>query len=397
MANTPLTRPQAAIPFWRDTRYIAILLQIIFVVVVAFVATLLYNNMMVGLRSSNLLPSLSFMETEAGFPISEGLAYSPSDNYGRAFIVGLVNTLRVAFFGIIFASLLGLLVGVSRLSSNWLVRKTAEGYVEIVRNIPLLVQLLFWLALTQTFPRTQESLSLFGLMHLTNRGIFVAWPRPSPAFGLWQGWLIAALLVGAGVFAWRTYQLNRQDRPGIVLPWALLAALVVAAVGFGVTALIGGQAPLFLEVPVLDRFNFQGGATLSTSFAALLFGLTVYTAAFIGEIVRAGILAVSKGQREASKALGLTEFQALRLIILPQALRVIIPPATNQYLNLTKNSSLATAIGYPDLFQVGFTIFNQTGQVVPMMLIIMGCYLTISLTTSLLMNLYNRRIQLVER
>lgn len=397
MATSSLPRPQAAIPIWRDTRYIAILLQIAFVVVVVFVATLLYNNMMAGLRSSNLLPSLSFLDTEAGIPISEGIAYSPSDNYRRAFIVGLVNTLRVAFFGIIFASSLGLVVGVSRLSTNWLVRKSAEAYVEIVRNIPLLVQLLFWLTVTQTFPRTQESLNLFGLMHLTNRGVFVAWPRPSPSFGMWQLWLIGALLVGGAVFAWRTYQLKQQDRPGIVLPWALLAAAGVAAVGFGVTALLGGQAPLLLEIPVLDRFNFRGGATLSTNFAALLFGLTIYTAAFIGEIVRAGILAVSKGQREAAKALGLTEFQSLRLIILPQALRVIIPPTTNQYLNLTKNSSLAVAIGYPDLFAIGFTIFNQTGQVVPMMLIIMGCYLTISLTTSALMNLYNRRIQLVER
>jgi general L-amino acid transport system permease protein len=397
MANASLTQPQQSVPFWRDVRYISILLQIIFVIVVVVAFVYLYGNMMEGLRRANLLPSLAFLNREAGIPIGEGIAYSPSDTYRYAFFVGIVNTLRVAVIGIILATILGLIIGISRLSTNWLLRNITYAIVEVVRNTPVLVQLFFWYALTRTFPAVQEAINVFGLARLTNRGVALAWPRGTETWGSWVPWLVGAVVVGIAVFAWRKWDLARRDRIGFVLPWALLAVLGVALASFFVVTAVAGAAPLRLEIPVQERFNFVGGVSLTSSFFALLVGLVVYTGVFIGEIVRGGILAVSHGQREAARALGLTEGQALRLVVLPQALRIIIPPTTNQYLNLAKNSSLAIAIGYPDLFSIGFTMSNQTGQVVPIVLMVMGSYLTLSLLTSLIMNLYNRRVQLVER
>jgi general L-amino acid transport system permease protein len=397
MAEVPLGRTQQAVPFWRDVKIIAILLQLLFVVVVVAVLAFLYTNMIEGLTRARLLPNLSFLDQAASIAIGEGLPYAPSDTWRYAFIVGVVNTLRVAIVGVILATLLGVVVGISRLSNNWLLRQAAYVYIEIVRNIPLLVQLIFWATVAQNLPTVQNSISLTQLMHLTNRGVFLAWPRGSESFASWLPWLYGALAVGVLVFIWRKQRLARLDRPGAVLPWALGGALAAALVGFVVTWGLQGMAPLYLDVPILERFNFRGGTVLTSQFAALTFGLVIYTAAFISEIVRAGIQAVSKGQREAARALGLSEWQSLRLVVLPQALRIIIPPMTNQYLNLTKNSSLAFAIGYPDLFTIGSTINNQTGQIIPPILMIMGSYLAISLSTSLLMNLYNRRIQLRER
>jgi general L-amino acid transport system permease protein len=397
MASPSLTQPQQSVPFWRDVRYISILLQIIFVIVVVITFVYLYGNMMEGLRRANLLPSLAFLNREAGIPIGEGIPYSPSDSYRYAFIVGIVNTLRVAVIGIILATIVGLIIGISRLSTNWLLRNITYAIVEVVRNIPVLVQLFFWYTLTRTFPAVQEAINVFGLARLTNRGVALAWPRGTETWASWAPWLIGALVVGIGVFAWRKWDLARRDQIGFVLPWALLASLVVAIASYFVVTAFAGAAPVRLDVPVQERFNFVGGVNLTSSFFALLVGLVVYTGVFIGEIVRGGILAVSHGQREAARALGLNEGQTLRLVVLPQALRIIIPPTTNQYLNLAKNSSLAIAIGYPDLFSIGFTMSNQTGQVVPIVLMVMGSYLTLSLLTSLIMNLYNQRVQLVER
>ncbi len=394
---TVIPPPAQPIPFWRDIRIIAIILQIVFLVLVLAALAWLYTNMISGLERSNLLPSLSFLSQEAGFPIAEGLPYQPSDSYGYALIVGVVNTLRVAVTGIILATILGIFIGISRLSSNWLLRNTATVYVEIVRNVPLLLQLLFWFFLTKAFPRVQESISLFNLMYLHNRGVTLAWPAAGTSFASWTAWLWGALVVGLLVYVGRRVQLARQDRPGAAWPWALLAALLTASLGWFVVDLTSGVAPLYLDVPQLQRFNFQGGVTLTASFAALLIGLTVYTATFIGEIVRSGIQAVSKGQREAARALGLSGAQTLRLVIFPQALRIMVPPLTSQYLNLTKNSSLAIAVAYPDLFYVAGTTLNQTGQTVTVILLIMLSYLSVSLLTSLLMNFYNRKIQLVER
>ncbi|NWF79253.1 MAG: ABC transporter permease subunit [Chloroflexi bacterium] len=396
-ATTPPGQP-TSIPFYRDTRVIAILVQVAFALVAIGTFWFLYSTMMDGLRRANLLPSFAFLRQPAGFPISESpIPYDPSRTYGYAFLVGILNTLRVAGVGIVLATLLGITLGIARLSNNWLLRNIATVYVEIVRNVPLLLQLFFWYAMSQAFPRVQEAISVGGLLFLHNRGVTIAWPHANADVGAWVPWLWAGLLAGVGFYIARRIQFVRRDRPGVALPWALLIAGAIALLGFVVTRLVAGQWPVTLEIPELQRFGFSGGITLTTNFAALLFGLVIYTATFIGEIVRSGIQAVNKGQREAARALGLSNAQTLRLVIFPQALRIIIPPLTSQYLNLTKNSSLAVAIGFPDLFAVAGTTLNQTGQAVPVIMMVMASYLSISLLTSLLMNWYNKRMQLVER
>ncbi len=395
--TTPPGQP-ARIPFYRDTRIIAIIVQVVFALVVIGTLWFLYSTMMDGLRRANLLPSFAFLRQPASFPISESpIPYDPSRTYAYAFLVGVLNTLRVASIGIVLATMLGIILGIARLSNNWLLRNIAIVYVEIVRNIPLLLQLFFWYAMSQAFPRVQEAISFGGLLFLHNRGVTIAWPRANDDSGAWAPWLWAGLIAGVGFYIARRIQFARRDRPGVALPWALLIAAATALLGFVVTRVIAGQWPVTLEIPELQRFGFSGGITMTTNFAALLFGLVIYTATFIGEIVRSGIQAVNKGQREAARALGLTNAQTLRLVIFPQALRIIIPPMTSQYLNLTKNSSLAVAIGFPDLFAVAGTTLNQTGQAVPVILMVMASYLSISLLTSLLMNWYNKRMQLVER
>ncbi|MFV9503690.1 MAG: amino acid ABC transporter permease [Oscillochloridaceae bacterium umkhey_bin13] len=393
------TPPQrTTIPFYRDIRIIGVLIQIAFAIFVVVGIWYLYSNMMAGLQRTGLLPTFSFLSSAAGFPIAESvIPYDPSMTYGRAFMVGILNTLRVAVTGIILATILGILIGVCRLSNNWLLRNTAVVYIEIVRNVPLLLQLIFWFFLTKAFPRVQESIEIGGLVFLHNRGITMAWPVATAYFDLWVPWLWFGLIAGVIFYIARRIQFVRRDRPGVALPFALLISGGIALVGFGVARMMGTDWPIELEIPELQRFNFVGGITVTASFAALLTGLVIYTAAFISEIVRSGIQAVNKGQREAARALGLTPSQTLRLVIFPQALRIMIPPTTSQYLNLTKNSSLAIAIAYPDLFYVASTINNQTGQAVPVILIIMASYLSVSLVTSLLMNWYNKRIQLVER
>ncbi|MEF3275940.1 MAG: ABC transporter permease subunit [Chloroflexus sp.] len=396
--SPPVSSGKTAIPFYRDTRIIAIIAQVVFAAVVVALLWFLYSNMINGLRQANLLPTFAFLSVPAGFPIAESvIEYAPSMTYGRAFIVGILNTVRVAGIGIILATLLGLILGIARLSDNWLLRNVALVYVEIVRNVPLLLQLLFWFSLTRLFPRIQESISVGDLIFLHNRGITLAWPQAGNDFEAWMLWVYSGIAIGTIFYVVRRIQFARRDRPGVALPYAFLIAAGVALIGFFVTYAVNGVWPVSLSVPELQRFNFVGGITVTNSFAALLTGLVIYTAVFIGEIVRSGILAVSKGQREAARALGLTPGQTMRLVILPQALRVIIPPLTSQYLNLTKNSSLAIAIAYPDLFYVASTINNQTGQAVPVILMLMASYLSVSLLTSLFMNWYNRRIQLVER
>jgi general L-amino acid transport system permease protein len=394
-ATNPAQR--TTIPFYRDTRIIAILLQIAFAVFVFGAIFLLYTNMMAGLRRSNLLPTFAFLSQPAGFPIAESvIPYDPSMSYGQAFLVGVLNTVRIAITGVVAATILGVIIGICRLSANWLLRNVATAYVELVRNIPLLLQLIFWFFLTKAFPRVQDSVNLGGLLYLNNRGVTLAWPRGSESFSTWTIWLWVGLTAGVIYYVARRIQLARRDLPGVNVPYALLIAGGVALLGFLGVGLTAGW-PVALDVPELQRFNFVGGLTVTASFAALLIGLVIYTAAFISEIVRSGIQSVNKGQREAARALGLTTGQTLRLVIFPQALRIMIPPMTSQYLNLTKNSSLAVAIAYPDLFYVAGTIFNQTGQTVPVVLMLMASYLSVSLLTSLLMNWYNRKIQLVER
>jgi general L-amino acid transport system permease protein len=387
------------VPFYRNVKVLAVLAQVAFAALVGFILWWLYSNMIAGLRRSNIPLDFNFFSLTAGFDIADtSIPYQPTDSYARALQVGLLNTLRVSVIGIVLATILGVLIGIGRLSSNWLLRSIALVYVEIFRNTPLSVQLIFWAqAVILKLPRVRESIGIDGVALVSNRGMTVAWPAAGPGFTAWQPWLWAGLLAGVVVFAVRRTLLRRADRPGAALPQALLASGVTVFFGAIVTGAVTSSPPLIIDQPQFQGFNYTGGATLGAAFVALLLGLTLYTAAFIAEVVRGGIQSVSKGQREAAQSLGLTPAQAMRLIIFPQALRVIIPPLTNQYLNLTKNSSLGILIAFADLFFVANTINNQSGRTVQMIVILMGCYLSLSLLTSLITNLYNRRVRLVER
>lgn len=383
-------------PFWRDERILAVLTQVIVVIVVAGVLYFLYSNLMTALRVRFSNPiSFDFWDQTASFDIKESLiAYSRSSTYGRAFTVGLLNTLLVAILGIVFATIFGILIGVMRLSSNFLVSRIAALYVDLFRNIPLLLLLIFWSqAVFLKLPRVQEAVVLPGPIFLSQRGVAVPWGTPTDAWPLFLYTLLDGLVVAIVVGLILAQISQRTSYKPIISLWVVLTFLAVVVVR-GLLM----PSPLEMSYPELVGFNTRGGRVLSPELMAILTGLVIYTAAFIAEIVRSGIQAVAKGQREAASALGLTSFQTLRLVIFPQALRIIIPPLTSQYLNLTKNSSLAIAVGYPDLFAVaGNTIRNQTGREIEVFLLVMGVYLTLSLVTSLLMNLYNRRIRLVER
>jgi len=390
--------PHRAIPLWRDVRVLRILAQLAFLLLVVAVSAFLYHNLTTALTRRGLSGGFGFLKLEAGFDIGEGIPYKPSDSYGRAFWVGVVNTLTVSAWGIVLATVLGVVVGVARLSSNWLVNRITQVYIEVMRNTPLLVQLFFWyfVGMVQG-PSIQESLKLPGPIYVSNRGVAMGWLFPTASYRPWSWALLGGLLLAVGVYL----LLRRLEIRSGPLSYPFLMAVatlgVIAAVGWLAVWLATGQSPLVKQDPVLQRFNFVGGRILSPEFAALLVGLVTYTGAFIAEVVRGGILAVHKGQQEAARALGLTHLQTLRLVIFPQAMRVIIPPLISQYLNLTKNSSLAVAIGYPDLYSVGGTIYNQTGRPLPVLVLIMGSYLAMSLITSLVMNIYNRRVQFIQR
>jgi general L-amino acid transport system permease protein len=355
----------------------------------------LVGNVLRAAEVRGLSWSYDFLDEAAGFPISESLLpYDASYPFARAFVIGVLNTLKVSLVGVVLATLLGIIAAVSRLSTNWLVSKIATIYIEIIRNIPLLVQLFFWyFGFYQALPPVQESLTLPGPIYLSQRGLYMIWFKPGSTLGTWL------LFVGAGlVLSLILYLIlsNYQIRTGkTTYPVATGLGVLIALPVLG-WFLVGGS-PLFATVPVMGKFNLEGGLRLTTEYAAMLTGLVIYTGAFIAEVVRAGILAVDKGQFEAARAVGLTPLQVLRLVVFPQALRVIIPPLISQYLNLTKNSSLAILIGYADVFFVGRTIINQSGRAVPVFLLIMAIYLTISLITSIIMNIYNRSVRLVER
>lgn len=384
-------------PFWRNERVLAVLTQVAVVAAVLAVLYFLFANMVSALRTQFGVPfSFGFLDSTAGFDIGESLIdYSRQSTYARAFLVGLLNTLMVAALGILFATLLGIAVGVMRLSSNFLVSRIAAVYVDTFRNIPLLVLLIFWAqAVFFKLPRVQEAIILPGPIFMSNRGIAIPWLEPAGSWAIYRWILLAGLVLSIAVALFLRERAKRTGRMPFITLWAALTFAAVAALGWLPLA----EQPLTLSRPELAGLNTRGGKVLSQQFMALLTGLTIYTAAFIAEIVRAGIQSVSKGQREAAYALGLGGFQTLRLIIMPQALRVIVPPLTSQYLNLTKNSSLAIAVGYPDLFAVaGNTILNQTGRAVEVFLLVMAVYLAISLLTSAFMNWYNQRIRLVER
>ena len=382
-------------PFWRDLRFIRVLLQILFLLGVLLLAGILYTNMQRGLNNLNLELNLDFLSNEAGFYISEGVGYDPSDAYHNAFWVGILNTIKVSLIGIIFATVLGLFFGIARLSSNWLIRNIATAYVEIFRNIPLLLQILFWYTavIIGQLPLVSNSISLPGSVFINNRGIYLPALEPTSGLKIWLIFICFGILIGAVLFILRWRKLQRLDRPGFPAKWALPVFIFVAICGWFLTP--GG--PFKLDLPELGRFNYQGGFRFSSEFSALLIGLSVYTGAYIAEIVRSGLQAVAKGQREAAGAVGLNQQQTLRLIVLPQAIPIIVPPLTSQYLNLAKNSSLAVAIGFPDVFSIGNTMMSHTGQSIPVFAMIMVSYLIMSLTTSAAMNWYNEWINRMKK
>jgi general L-amino acid transport system permease protein len=384
-------------PFWRDIRFLKILAQVIFVIVLALVAGYLYANVTANLARQGMTMGYGFIKNPASFGIGESfISYEPSNTYARALLVGLVNTLVISALGIVLTTIVGILAGVARLSSNWLISRFAASYVGVIRNTPLLIQLMFWyFGVILQLPGVRQAIPLPGPIYLTQRGIYMVWVEATPTFSAWRVFLLVAFI--SIIIVWFVLR-SAQKRASVPLsPWWNLAYLLVPALILWVGAILQPEPPLRPYIPELTGLNFRGGIRLTPEFAALLFGLVVYTGAFIAEIVRAGIQAVSRGQVEAARSLGFTNTQALRLIVFPQALRIMIPPVTSQYLNLAKNSSLAIAIGYPDLFSVAGTVFNQTGAALEIIAIMMLSYLSISLFTSLLMNIYNRRIQLVER
>ncbi|MBS7792072.1 ABC transporter permease subunit [Roseococcus sp. SDR] len=378
---------------WADERFRNIVWQVLVVGGVVGIIYWLWSNTTYNLEVRRIATGWDFLWREAGLPIGESLIeYDPSMSYFRALQVGVLNTLKVALIGIVLATILGTLLGIARLSKNWMLNKFAAAYVEIVRDLPLLLQLLFWYALLQGLPGPRQALNPIDGVFLSNRGLKLP-------FFVWESAHSWALLTAvAGVVAtvlYRRWARAAQARDGQARAvWPAALAFIIGA-PIAVWAAMG--APFTPDVPALRGFNFRGGIDVSPEFFALLLGLTLYTAGFIAEIVRAGIQAVNQGQWEAAEALGLPRGRVMSLIVLPQAMRVIIPPMTSQFLNITKNSSLAVAIGYQDIVSIANTTLNQTGQAIEGIAIIMLVYLTISLSISLFMNWYNKRIALVER
>jgi general L-amino acid transport system permease protein len=383
--------------FWRDIRFLQVLAQVVFILFLALAAGFLYANVSANLARQGLTVGYGFITNPASFDIGESyIPYQSSDSYGRAIHVGLVNTLVVSALGILLTTIVGSIAGIARLSSNWLISRLAGAYVGVIRNTPLIIQLMFWyFGIILQLPAVKKAVALPGPVYLTQRGIYLPWYEAMPSFDSWRIYVWLAL--ASIVIIWFIFR-GIQSRSDLPIPlWWYLAYILAPVLILWVGLLFQPEPPLKLNIPELTGLNFRGGLQLTPEFAALLFGLVVYTGSFIAEIVRAGIQAVSLGQVEAARSLGLTTGQTLQLVIFPQALRVIIPPLTSQYLNLAKNSSLAIAIGYPDLFSIAGTVINQTGAVLEVIVIIMLSYLSMSLFTSLLMNIYNSRVRLVER
>jgi general L-amino acid transport system permease protein len=382
------------VPFWLDPRKRAILFQIITFCMVGLLAYYLISNTLINLRKQNIATGFSFLQKESSFEIGESLIpYSAASSYGRALLVGALNTIKVAFIGIVLTILLGTIIGVARLSTNWLISKLAALYIEVMQDIPVLLQLFFWYAIFyETLPPPTEAIYPGAGIYLCNRGVAFTIPEAHPA----HPYMFLALGVGCVILSvTRRWARKRQEKTGQAFP--VFRVSIATFIGLPLATWLAFGAPLKMDVPALEGFNFQGGLVVSPEFIALLLGLVLYTAAFVAEVVRAGIQSVSKGQKEAAMAIGLRPSLVLNLVILPQALRVIVPPLTSQMLNLTKNSSLAVAIGYPDFVSVANTTINQTGQSIEGVALIMAVYLFFSLSTSAFMNWYNKRVALVER
>jgi general L-amino acid transport system permease protein len=379
---------------WSDPTFRAIVWQVVIVGAVVLVGWYLISNTNRNLASRHIATGFAFLQRVAGIPIGESpIAYNPAvDTYGTALIIGVLNTLRVAIVGVVLATVLGTLIGIGRLSHNWLLARLTAFYVETLRDIPLLLQLFFWYSILQALPPPRQAWHIGELLYLSNRGVRFEEIDWEPA----HTWATCGFALGViCTFVWSGIAKRRQELTGRRPPvWPVGIALIIG-LPIVIWSLLG--APFHPDVPMLRGFNFQGGGAVSPEYFALLIGLVTYTAAYIAEIVRSGILAVPQGQWEAAGAIGLRRGTILRRIVLPQALRVIIPPMTSQYLNITKNSSLAVAIGFQDVVSIAYTTLNQTGQAIEGVGIIMAVYLTISLSISLFMNWYNARIALVER
>jgi general L-amino acid transport system permease protein len=388
--NAPMQRSWS----WRSRALRAVAYQVVAIALVGTCAAFLMHNTLVNMRVRGIQSGFDFLSAPAGFDIGEGpIPYESTDPYWKAFAVGLLNTLRVAVIGIVATTVLGTLVGIGRFSRNALVRGLCYGYVELFRNVPVLLQLLTWyIVFAQVLPPISEAIRLLPGVYISKSGMSFPWPVWAAGHALAAlgalGGLIAAL-------AWRRSARARFERTGRPRPVVLPAAALV--VGGAIAGWLIGGAPMGLDIPIKGEVVIEGGASLTPEFMALLIGLVLYTGTFVAEVVRAGIQAVPRGQIEAAAALGLAPRQQTSLIVLPQALRVIIPPLTNQYLNLTKNSSLAVAIGYPDLVSVANTALNQTGRAVECIAVIMAVYLALSLATAALAGWYNRRAAIKER
>ena len=399
MVNSPETTPgtsaaAATVPFWNDPSKRAIVYQIAATLMVGLLGYYLLSNINANLERQSIATGFGFLQKDSSFEIGESLiSYSAADSYGKALVVGALNTLIVAFIGIILTVILGTVIGIARLSSNWLASRLAAAFIEVFQDIPVLLQLFFWYAFFyEILPTPRQALNPFTGVFLCNRGFIFAVPEPHPAYKIMALTFLAGCVI---VYFLRRWARQRKDRTGQEFPtfWVSLAVLF----GLPLSVWLVAGAPLSMSVPELRGFNFKGGMSISPEFSALLLGLVLYTAAFVAEVVRAGIQSVSKGQTEAARAIGLKPRLVLNLVILPQALRVIIPPLTSQMLNLTKNSSLAVAIGYPDFVSVAGTTINQTGQAIEGVALIMMVYLMFSLATSAFMNWYNKKMKLVER
>ncbi len=384
---------QEKIPFWRDERFWQIAGQIIIVIILLIIITYFGSNVSFNLQKLGLSFGFDFLNRPASFAIGDKIiAYKSTDPYSRAILVGLLNSLRVMFIGIILATILGITIGIGRLSNNWLVRQISSIYIGAIRNTPLLLQLFFWyFAVFLKLPKIDNSVSFLDFIYLNNRGMNIPWPENNSTTWLLLGLIMFGIILNC-ILWWKHLELiEKEGKSGQGFVYIIIAIIIIS-----ILALIFG---LDWNLPQFERENgfIQGGLTLSPEFATILFGLTFYTAAFIAEIVRAGIQSVNKGQWEAAKALGLSSGLVMQLVIFPQALRVIIPPLTSEFLNLVKNSSLAIAIGYNDIYAIASTTSNQTGKAIEMLLVVMATYLTINLIIAFIMNNFNRAVQIKER
>ena len=377
----------------RDVRFLAFASQALFVAAALAVGGWLVSNLLNALQALGLNLSFGFLQRTAGFVIGQGPAMERTDSFLRAYTVGLANSLQVIVVGLVLASLLGLLAGISLLSGNWLLRNVIRAYVEVMRNTPLLVQLFFlYFAVILQLPSLADRVVL-GPVILSQRGVWLPRLIPGEGFNLWIGLAAAGVLIGLVLYFRRVDRRLRTGEETRPFVWAVGSLLIIVAAGW----VLAGGRPITVEYARLEGLRMVGGTRLTPEFAGILFGLVLYTGAFIADIVRAGLLAVPYGQLEAARAIGLSELQVLRFVILPQALRVIVPPLTNQYLNLAKNSSLAIAVGFPDLYAVSKVIFSQSGQAVQTIAMMMFTYLVISLVISAVMNVINARLRIVER